>query len=181
VALLERVRRSLLAAGCERVAQVGADLEQPAEPGLVALADRHPGQGALGGVEAALEWAGELGEAGVLVVACDLPFLSPPLLAWLAARGGAGEMDAVLPESGGRRGIEPLCAWDATRALPAVSAALQGPDHSLHRLLATLAVEQIPLARVAEFGDPEVLFFNLNSPGDLVRAEALAASLHAPA
>jgi molybdopterin-guanine dinucleotide biosynthesis protein A len=90
-------------------------------------------------------------------------------------------MDAVLPESGGRRGIEPLCAWYATRALPAVRAALRGSDHSLHRLLASLSVEQIPLARVAEFGDPGVLFFNLNSPGDLARAEALAASLHAPA
>jgi len=33
-------------------------------------------------------------------------------------------------------------------------------------------VGTLPLERVRAFGDPDVLFFNVNSPADLERAEA---------
>jgi len=34
-------------------------------------------------------------------------------------------------------------------------------------------VGRLPLARVREFGDPDIMFFNVNRPEDLERAEAL--------
>ncbi|HEX8242385.1 MAG TPA: molybdenum cofactor guanylyltransferase, partial [Longimicrobium sp.] len=132
--------------------------------------DRTPGLGALGGIETALRWAMEIGRSGALCVACDMPFISPGLLRRIEERAGAGDADAVVPESIGRRGFEPLCAWYSVDCLPAVERALAGEERSLHALLEAVRVARIPLDEVRRYGDPEVVFLNVNTPGDLRRA-----------
>jgi molybdopterin-guanine dinucleotide biosynthesis protein A len=134
-----------------------------------------PGAGALGGVEAALRWAMETGRPGALCVACDMPFVSPALLREIAARAMQGDTDAVVPESTGRRGFEPLCAWYSAACLPAVERALASGDRSLHALLGSVRAERIPLAEVRRFGDPGVIFMNVNTPDDHRRAIAIDA------
>jgi molybdopterin-guanine dinucleotide biosynthesis protein A len=133
--------------------------------------------GALGGIYTALLWAREEARSGILAVACDMPFLSAPLLADLLERAypvdRAGP-DVVVPESGGRRAIEPLCAWYGTSCLDAVTAAVQRGDYRMIGFHEDVRTERVPLFDVRRFGDPEVLFLNVNTREDRELAERIA-------
>src|SRR5206468_1513169 len=89
-------------------------------PDLRTVPDVRPGCGSLGGIYTAVV----SGSGPVLCVAWDMPFVSPELLQ--ALRDGAAGCDAYLPESGSRRGVEPLCAVYGQRAAPLSSASWPG-------------------------------------------------------
>src|SRR5690606_32582613 len=72
--------------------------------GLRVVRDVVPGAGSLGGILTAVVEA----PAPVVCVAWDMPFVTGALVQAVAA--GLSAADACLPESGGRRGMEPLCA-----------------------------------------------------------------------
>ncbi|HLU25649.1 MAG TPA: molybdenum cofactor guanylyltransferase [Longimicrobiales bacterium] len=170
VRIIDRVRRALEAVTDELIL-IANDPEVYASVGLPMRPDLRPGLGALGGVLTALAWAREAGRPGVLAVACDMPFLSTALLARiLAEREG---VDVVVPESGGRRGVEPLCAYYAVGAYEAIEAALARGDRRMIGFFDDVQVRTIPLAEVLTFGDPEILFLNVNTPEERERAEAL--------
>jgi molybdopterin-guanine dinucleotide biosynthesis protein A len=124
-----------------------------------------PGAGALGGILTAVEKAGP-----VLCVAWDMPFVPAPLLGALAR--GLDDADAVLPESDGRRGLEPLCAAYGPACAPAIRAAFARDDRRAIAFHGDVRVTRLSLADVLQYGDPRVLFLNVNSPDDLVRAES---------
>jgi molybdopterin-guanine dinucleotide biosynthesis protein A len=73
-------------------------------PDLRTVSDTRPGLGSLGGIYSAVNES----PAPVVCVAWDMPFVSEPLIRALA--DGLDQYDAMLPQSGGRRGVEPLCA-----------------------------------------------------------------------
>src|SRR5256884_4360261 len=73
-------------------------------PELRTIPDVRPGSGSLGGIHTAIV----SGAGPVLCVAWDMPFVTIELLRALLE--GSTGWDAFLPESGGRRGVEPLCA-----------------------------------------------------------------------
>jgi molybdopterin-guanine dinucleotide biosynthesis protein A len=170
VPLLERVRRALSAVTAE-VVLVANDPAPYADFGLPTRPDRRSGAGALGGLHTAASWAAEAGHAGALCVACDMPFVTAGLLRRLVERAGAG--DAVVPESRGPRGVEPLCAWYGTAVLPAMEAALDRGDHRVIGFYDDVRIVRLPLAEVRTWGEPEVLFMNVNTPSELAAAEAL--------
>lgn len=169
--LAERVRDALRAV-LPDVVLVGTLPGLAEHLALPARTDREAGRGPLGGIETALAWAEEEGRPGALCLACDLPFIAPALLEHLLRRA-AGGAEAVVPESGGRRGVEPLCGFYSTAALPAIRAALEAGEQSVFRVLEALRTERVPLAEVQRFGAPDVLFLNLNTPADHARAERL--------
>src|SRR5438552_7574352 len=84
-------------------------------PGLRVSPDRRPGSGTLGGLLTAVLDA----PAPVVCVAWDMPFVPAGLLAALAA--GLAEADVCVPASGGRRGMEPLCAGYGPACAPAMA------------------------------------------------------------
>ncbi len=138
-------------------------------PGVRVASDLRRGEGALGGLHAALAHAG----TDVIIVAWDMPFVPSALLSALRARGDAGDVDAVLPESeGSGRGVEPLCAWYSSRCLPAIAASLDRGDRRVVAFHPDVRTVRLSHAEVAAFGDPSHLFGNVNSPEDL---EALSA------
>lgn len=137
--------------------------------------DTRPGLGPLGGLETALDWAGELGLAGALCLACDTPFVAPALLRTLAERGERVRGSVVAPESGGPLGVEPLCAWYPVGALPEVRARLDSHRLSLAALLEAMPVERILLDEVRAHGDPETVFLNINTVADRDRAAEIVA------
>ena len=171
--IVERVRDAR-AAAVRDVVLVANEPALFADLHLPMRGDRVAGLGALAGVETALRWAVEMGRSGALCVACDLPFVSPALLREIAARAAAGDAEAVVPESGGRRGIEPLCAWYSVACLPAVERALASDDRSLAALAASVRAERISLDDVRRFGEPDVVFLNVNTPDDHRRALEIA-------
>jgi molybdopterin-guanine dinucleotide biosynthesis protein A len=100
-----------------------------------------------------------------------MPFVTPDLLKALV--DGSEGYDAFLPESGGRRGLEPLCAVYGPACEPAIRARLDQEDFRAIGFHEDIRVGTLPLERVAAFGDPETLFFNVNTAEDLARAEEL--------
>jgi molybdopterin-guanine dinucleotide biosynthesis protein A len=139
-------------------------------PGLPRVADSRPGLGPLAGVEAALAHSG----ADVLVVAWDMPFVSPALLRALRALGAQGH-DAVVPESDTGR-LEPTCALYTQRCRPALQRWLDLGRRGAGDFLASCPrVRTLPVSEVARFGDPERLFFSVNTTDALARADMIAA------
>jgi molybdenum cofactor guanylyltransferase len=110
---------------------------------------------------------------GAIIVAWDMPFVTSELLALLLSSAG-GSTFASIPE--GPHGVEPMCAYYSRHCLPAVEAALDAGDLRLSLLVERLVnVRRIPVADISQIGDPERLFFNVNTPRDLALAESVAA------
>lgn len=165
--MLDRVAEALAAAtGRSPILIANAPEASDWLPGLAVYPDAEPGQGSVGGILTAVEAAG-----AVLCVAWDMPFVATGLLAELAE--GLGEADAVLPESDSRRGLEPLCAAYGPACGPAIRAALARNDRRAIAFHAAVKVARLARERVLQYGDPGVLFFNVNTPDDLERAEAI--------
>ena len=135
-------------------------------PGLEIVPDLISGGGALGGIHAAVSRAApDL----VLCVAWDMPFLTAALLTALVE--GAAGFDAFLPESGGPRGVEPLCAVYGPACAAAIAKCHAAGDDRAIAFHDEVRVGTLSLARVRQLGDPARLFFNVNTPADLERAQ----------
>jgi molybdopterin-guanine dinucleotide biosynthesis protein A len=135
-------------------------------PDLEVVPDVRPGLGALGGILTAVV----AGPAPVVVAAWDMPFVPAALLRTLAE--GLVRADACLPESGGRRGVEPLCAAYGPGCLSAIEASLAAGDLRAVGFHRAITVDIVPLERVRAFGDPDAIFLNVNTPDELAAAEA---------
>jgi molybdopterin-guanine dinucleotide biosynthesis protein A len=136
-------------------------------PDLRVVADVRPGMGSLGGIYTAVVEA----PAPVVCVAWDMPFVTPGLVRALA--DGLVEWDAFLPESDGRRGVEPLCAGYGPACAAAIAASLEAGDLRAIGFHRAVRVGRLPLEAVRRLGDPARLFFNINTADDLARADAL--------
>jgi molybdopterin-guanine dinucleotide biosynthesis protein A len=136
-------------------------------PDLRVVADRRPGFGTLGGLLTAVLEA----PAPVVCVAWDMPFVPAALIRELAR--GLAEADVSVPASGGRRGLEPLCAGYGPATAPAMAAALDRGDLRAIAFHDAVRVRVLPDERVRGFGDPERMFFNVNTADDLVRANGM--------
>ena len=130
--------------------------------------DRIPGGGTLAGLHTAVLEA----PAPVVAVAWDMPFVPASLIAALAR--GLVTADVVIPASDGRRGVEPLCAGYGPATAPAMAAALERGDLRAIAFHEAVRVHVVPAAELRAFGDPARMFFNVNTPEDLVRANGMA-------
>ena len=126
--------------------------------------------GSVAGIHAALVHAG----TPVLVVAWDMPFVSPGLLRTL--RDAGRESDAAVPESDSRRGLEPLCAYYSPSCIGAIERRIATGDRRVIAFYDDVRVARVPAEVVSQFGDPALLFMNVNTPEERVRAEAHATS-----
>ena len=169
--IIDRVATALRGATDELLLIANADGAAAWLPGVRVAADVRPGEGALGGLHAALTHA----RGDIVLVAWDMPFVSAALLAALRARGARDAADTVLPESdGSRRGVEPLCAWYSSRCLPAITAALDAGDRRVIAFHDAVRTVRFGLDDVRAFGDPARLFVNVNTPAELAWAESNA-------
>jgi molybdopterin-guanine dinucleotide biosynthesis protein A len=164
--------RTLLERALERARALSPD---------VALAVREPGQaggaevevltdapgieGPLAGLASALAFARARGAQAVLTLPCDAPFL-PDDLAGRLSQALQADASCAVPQSGGR--LHPTCAlWRAE-----LGPALQAYAASGRRALIGFA-ETVGLVAVPWPDEPVDPFFNINTPEDLERAEAL--------
>jgi molybdopterin-guanine dinucleotide biosynthesis protein A len=170
--IIDRVAEALRAATEELLLVANAPEAAAWLPGVRTEADVLGGQGSLGGIHAALAHAG----TEVLVVAWDMPFVPAELLSRLRAVGKGH--DAAVPESDSRRGVEPLCAWYAPACLTPIARRLSAGDRRVVSFFDDVRVARLPADAVRVFGDPEYLFMNVNSPDDLLKAEAHATAAH---
>jgi molybdenum cofactor guanylyltransferase len=160
--LLEHPLEALQTAGLETVVAAKADTSLPAIGVPVWIEPPEPVHPLLGIVTALERAEGR----SLLVCGCDLPFVTPDLVAWLAG------LDAPLaaPRIGGR--LHPLFGRYASSLVGPLSEALERRA-PLQETLTALGVQVVEEGELRAFGNPELLLFNVNTPEDLQRAEAL--------
>lgn len=139
-------------------------------PGVRCATDVRPGLGSLGGIHAALVHA----DGPVLVVAWDMPFVPTGLLTALRVAGASA--DVAVPESGSRRGVEPLCAYYGPACVSAIERRLDEDDRRVIGFFDDVRVARVGADVVARFGDPSIIFMNVNSPDELGLAEEYASA-----
>ena len=142
---------------------VGGESRAGVPEGVRHVADQVPGCGPLGGLHAALSAARG---AAVLVVACDMPFLSAPLLRHLLTLAdgapGGDVVDIVVPRT--ERGYHPLCAVYTRACLEPIARRLADGRLTLVALLDDVRVRVVTAEALAAFGDPDRLLANVNTP-----------------
>jgi molybdopterin-guanine dinucleotide biosynthesis protein A len=166
-ALLPRGGADLLDHAVARLREVTADVRilcgptrryvergLPVEPDLVA------GAGPLGGVLTGL--AAAAGRPG-LFLAVDLPHVPVALLARIVER--AEGWDAVVPVSS--HGPEPLCAFYGPACREPIRRRMEAGGFKMTGFWPDVRVLQVGPEELGEFGDPEDMFRNLNTPDDL--------------
>ena len=133
--------------------------------------DVFPGCGPLGGIHAALRASQkELN----LVLAVDVPFVSPALLQYLIEQARVGSSaTAILPRVGG--GWQPLCAvYRRSFAEPAEKALRQGRC-KVDALFDGMEIRAIGEEELRNAGFSPAMFRNLNTPEELAEASAKVA------
>jgi len=140
-------------------------------PGIHVLGDSHAGAGGLAGVESVLQSGRD-----ALVVAWDMPFVNPKLLELLVADAQIDAVDVVIPDSNSPHGFEPFCAYYSARVRPALTAFLENGGGPARDFIAKVNARRIPLSASQRAGNPDQLFFSVNTPEDLLRARAIASS-----
>jgi molybdopterin-guanine dinucleotide biosynthesis protein A len=131
-------------------------------PRIRAVSDRVQQSGPLAGLDAALAAASH---EIVVLVACDMPFVTAELFAHLARL--AEEADAVVPRTD--RGYHPLCAAYRRSCRPAVSRLLAAGRLAMRGVLDAVRVREVAGSELQAFGDPERLLANVNTETEYER------------
>lgn len=176
--LIERVAAALRPV-CAEVLVAGGDPARYAFLGLPIAPDIYPAAGSLGGIYAGLcaaqhEYA--------LVVACDMPFLNPALLRymadlprdydvliprWARAAGGAGLLDTPRNELA----AQTLHAIYGQACRSFIRPLLEAGERRIVAFFPQVRVRYVEPAEVARFDPAGWSFFNVNTPEQLRQAE----------
>lgn len=152
----------LLQGVVDRVVVIANDVDRFAGLQVPVVPDRVPGAGSLGGIYTAVTAA----DGPVLVVACDMPFLTAPFLARLLERGQ--DVDVALPR--GPDGYHPLCACYAPTCADPIRRRLESGALKVIDLLTDLRVRELGPDELEAFDPDGLLLTNINTPDDLARA-----------
>lgn len=126
--------------------------------GAPLVLDRLQDGGPLAALDAALR---HTGAARVVLLALDLPFVTPALLRFLA--GVDRDADVVTPLGPGGR-PEPLCAVYARACAEAVARRLDAGERKMTSFWPEVRVRAVAGPEMAGLGDPGRLFTNVNDP-----------------
>ena len=139
--------------------------------GLPIIPDERPGAGSLEGLHTALKSAsGDI----VLVLACDLPFLSCALLQRQISLAKAA--DIIVPRKDGF--FEPLHAvYRKESCLPALQRARSRGEKRVMSFWANLNIQTVEGEELKALDPRGLSFFNVNTLENLSEAEALLLSL----
>ena len=135
--------------------------------GLPVFADTNSGVGPLEAIRTAL--ANSQTER-ILLVGCDMPFVTPGLFASLLEIGEGHQAATPIGPDGL---LEPLCAVYSTGILDVVAALIQGGERKVSRLLETIDTRRIAFDEIRALAGSEAFFLNVNTPEDYERATAL--------
>ena len=152
-------------AGTSPSPQLRAAVSALACPDLRIAGDLYPDRGPLGGLLTAFEADSP---ERVLALACDLPFLSTPLLAFLLEQSGT-EWDAAVPED--RNGLQPLCAVYRDTCRPRLHQAVDAGKLGVGAFVRGLRLRLLRPGDYSHLDPHDMAFANVNTPEDLAAAE----------
>lgn len=131
-----------------------------ADRGVPEYVDEVADAGALGGVLTGLSRIGDATSG--LFLAVDLPHVPVALLRHLLAL--VADFDAVVPVSAA--GPEPLAAVYASSCLEPIRTRLARAEFKMTCFWPDVRVREVCVPELQAFGDPALLFRNLNTPDD---------------
>jgi molybdopterin-guanine dinucleotide biosynthesis protein A len=103
--------------------------------------------------------------------ACDIPFLKKGLVQTMLDRIEPG-VDIVIPETS--KGFEPLCAVYSKKCLQIIERQLVKRELKIRKIFQKVRVKKVSETILRE-NDPDLVSFcNINTYGDLARAEQIA-------
>src|SRR5436305_1241345 len=163
-------RRTLLARALEVCRTVTSDVRIVGDrkkfaPFAPVVEDVFPGCGPLAGIHAALrasqtDWN--------VVLAVDLPFVSPALLHFLVAQGRRSRAIVTVPRAG--KGWQPLCAVYRRAFADATEAALRAERYKIDALFDPALTHSVGEEQLRSAGFSPEVFRNLNTPEELADA-----------
>jgi molybdopterin-guanine dinucleotide biosynthesis protein A len=179
-ALLPFLGKPLIARILSRVQTIADELivitNRPADYAFLHLPlfpDLRTGRGALGGMYTALSSASQ---PLVAILACDMPFANPELLAFQARLLEETGADVVIPITAD--GYEPLHAvYRRATCLPAVEWALDNDQWKLISWFSRVRVRALSAEDCQPYDPPGLAFANVNTPQEVAEAEARAREL----
>jgi len=148
----------------DSVTLVGHDVD---DTRLKVAKDVYPGWGALGGLHAALnacttQWA--------MIIACDLPFVTPALFVQMDNKRQEQDCEAVVPIQPDNR-PQPLCAL--YRVNPCLTIAGELIENGKRRpldLIDRVNTRWVAYSELEELEQAEKFFVNINTPADYYEA-----------
>ena len=137
---------------------------------LPTVPDVYEKWGALGGIHAALSAAKT---DWIVVVACDLPFITRDLFERLTSLADES-IDGIVPmQPDGRP--QPVCALYRREAcLPEIERLIAAGEHTPRALLTNVRTRYVQFPELSDLPGAENFFLNLNTPEDFERAKLLA-------
>jgi molybdopterin-guanine dinucleotide biosynthesis protein A len=168
-ALLARTVETL-APLCREVIVVTNSPQAHAHPAARLVGDLLPGMGSLGGIYTGLVAATTHYS---LVVGCDMPFLVPEVIAYLASL--APGFDVIMPR---RRTLnllllEPLLSIYSKPCLPFIKDLLDKRQLRIFDFLPHVRVRYVEESELAPWDPDHRSFLNINTPQDLAEVQAL--------
>jgi molybdenum cofactor guanylyltransferase len=135
-------------------------------PFAAVVEDIVPGCGPLAGIHAALRASpAEFN----LILAVDMPFVSPALLRFLISRArDSAAATVTVPRSA--RGWQPLCAVYRPKFADAAEKALHAGRYKIDALFTPLETQAIEEQDLEQAGFSATMFRNLNTPEELAQA-----------
>lgn len=174
VTLLQRTVTALSEVAAEIVAVRAPGQSLPAVESACpfsVIEDAVEGEGPLIGIAAGLR---EARHDVALVVACDMPFLQPPLLRLLAERAAAGRRFVVPMYD---RRPQPLCSAFRREALPVLEARIEAGERRIMAVADGLDADRVPPEQWAAADAGGRSFENVNTPEEFEAALASLATL----
>lgn len=129
------------------------------------IEDVFPGHGPLGGIHVALTSSDKESN---LVIAVDLPFLSPELLHFIIEKARRAGTSVTVPHAGGA--LQPLCAVYRKAFAEVADKALQAGKNKIDPLFTLVTTTVVSEPELSAAGFSAELFRNLNTPDDLAEA-----------
>lgn len=163
--------RSMIERVLERVHGLGDETilitnkpEAYAHLGVPMFGDVYPDHGSLGGIFTAVHYASH---PHTLVVACDMPWLNRPLLAYMLALRETA--DIVVPRW--EQYPEPLHAIYHKNCLPAIEENLKAGRLKITGFFGRVGVRFVERQEIEQFDENGRSFANLNTPEELQNSE----------
>jgi molybdopterin-guanine dinucleotide biosynthesis protein A len=135
--------------------------------GCTLLCDEIPGKGCLGGLYTGLRYSRG---GSIFAVACDMPFLNGEFIKYMVGRSEG--YDVVIPRT---EALQPMHAIYSANCLPHMEDLMRRGNLKILDFFHKVRMKEIGPQDVARFDRRGIMFYNINTPQDLVEAERLFA------
>lgn len=129
-----------------------------------------PGLGPLSGIHAGLIYSSSTYN---LVVPCDMPFVSTKLASFMIEEAEGYDVVVAMSENG----LQPLHGIYSKNCIPVIEKALNQGVKKITEIYSQVNVKIIAESKLKSWGITPEVFFNVNTPEDLLKANSLALEL----